>query len=234
MIEELRKLGLSNREAQIYFMLAKMGEASANDIAKRNSSNRTVTYNILQQLADKGMVAFVNKQGRRIYGISRPESLLSSVKEKELIALSLIDQLKELKHESKSVRKVDTYEGLESVKSIFDEIKKAKELRILNATGKIFEKLTYSAGHVVKDISLRPNLRTIAVQSMKNTELVNFTKQSTVKYLPEEAENYATTFIFDGKVIIQVLKEKPFIIRIENRYVYEGYKKDFDVLWSKL
>ena len=41
-------------------------------------------------------------------------------------------------------------------------------------------------------------------------------------------------FIFKEKVIIQVLKDKPFLIKIENKEIYDGYKKDFDVLWSKL
>jgi len=234
MFEELKKLGLSNKEAEIYLVLAKLGESSANELSKKNSTNRTVTYNILEKLIEKGLVSFVNKSNNRVYTIAKPESLLSSIKEKEILALSLIDKIKKLKQEKKQINRVEIYEGLESVKSIFDEIKKAKELRILNATGKIFEKLIYSAHHVAKDIALRPNLKTIAVQSMKNTSLFKLTKPSTVKYLPKEAENYATTFIFDNKVVIQILKDNPFIIRIENKDLYDGYKKDFDVLWSKL
>jgi len=59
-------------------------------------------------------------------------------------------------------------------------------------------------------------------------------KHQQLKYLPKEAENYATTFIFEGKVIIVTLKDTPFIIKIENKEIYEGYKKDFDVFWKKL
>lgn len=54
-------------------------------------------------------------------------------------------------------------------------------------------------------------------------------KNAVVDYI---ADNNATTFIYDNKVVIQVLKDKPYIIKIENKDISGGYKKDFDVLWS--
>jgi len=233
MIEKLQKLGLSNKEAQIYSALAGKGEATANELAKQTSTQRTVVYNILQQLLDKGIITYINKNKKRYFLLSKPESLLSSLKEKESIAIEVIQEIKNLKTRSTSSKNVDVYEGLEGMKSVFDEIRKAKELFVINATGKIFENLIYSAHQIVKDITFNSHPKVIAVQSMKNTELAKF-KSMEVKYLPKEAENYATTFIFEGKVIIQVLKDKPFLIRIENKEIYEGYKKDFKVLFDKL
>jgi sugar-specific transcriptional regulator TrmB len=232
MIEKLQKLGLSNKEAQIYLALAEKGESTANELAKQSSTQRTVVYNILQQLMDKGLVSYINKDKKRYFSV-KPESLLSSVRERETIAKDLIEEIGKLKTSSSHSSKVEVYEGLEGMKSIFDEIRKSKELFVINATGKIFENLIYSAHHILKDITFNSHPKVIAVQSMKNTELARY-KPMEVKYLPKEAENKATTFIFEGKVIIQVLKDKPFLIRIENRDIYEGYKKDFDVLWAKL
>ncbi|MBT5215421.1 TrmB family transcriptional regulator, partial [Candidatus Woesearchaeota archaeon] len=50
MLEELQKLGLSDKESLIYLELVKLGESTANSISKETSTNRTVTYNVLQQL----------------------------------------------------------------------------------------------------------------------------------------------------------------------------------------
>jgi len=52
--------------------------------------------------------------------------------------------------------------------------------------------------------------------------------------LPEKKENYATTFIFNDKIIIQMLHDKPFLIKIENKEIFEGYKQNFDLLWKNL
>lgn len=232
MIEKLQKLGLSNKEAHIYTILIERGESTANELAKHSSTQRTVVYNLLKQLLDKGLVSYINKNKKRYFSV-KPESLLSSIREKETLAKDLIEEIQKIKTSPISSHKVEVYEGLEGMKSMFDEIRKSKELFVINATGKIFENLIYSAHHILKDITFNSHPKIIAVQSMKNTELVKY-KPMEVKYLPKEAENKATTFIFEGKVIIQVLKDKPFLIRIENKEIYEGYKKDFNVLFNKL
>ena len=230
MLEELQKLGLSDKEATIYLALAKHGKSTANFLAKQTSTNRTFTYNILQQLVDKGIINYINEKNKRFYTISNPESLLNSIKEKELLAKEIIPKINKIKAKTQSNRNVEIYEGLEGMKSIFEEIRKTKELRVLNATGLIFENLKFSAKHIVKDIE-KQKVKIIAVPSMKKTPMIKFKKME-IKYLPKEAENYATTFIYGGKTIIMTLKDKPFLIKIENEEICDGYKKDFEVLWK--
>ncbi|NQU98196.1 hypothetical protein HQ533_01910 [Candidatus Woesearchaeota archaeon] len=232
MLEKLQRLGLTEKESLIYLGLVRQGESTANQVAKQTSTNRTVTYNILQQLIEKDLITYIKKGGKRYYSIANPESLLYRVREQEHLAQELVQEIKKVRVEPSSYKNVEVLEGKEGVKVIHEEIRKAKGLRILNATGLIFQHLKYGARHLVKEIELESNAKIIANQSMKKTPLVKY--QFERKYLPKEAENYATTFIFNNKVIIQVLKDKPFMIIIENKEVYDGYKKDFDVLWEKL
>jgi len=233
MIEKLKKLGLSNKEAQIYLVLVKKGEATANELAKQTSSQRTVAYNVLQQLLEKGFVNYVRKGNVRMYKISDPKFLLSSIPEKELLANEIINDLKKVRKEVRVDKNVEVFEGLESMRGLFEEIKNSDNLRVLNATGKIFDYLIYSSEHIVKKIASKKDVKVIAVDSMKKTKLAKFDKIK-FKYLPANAENIATTFIFNNKVIIQILKDKPFLIKIESKEIFEGYSKDFDVLWGKL
>jgi sugar-specific transcriptional regulator TrmB len=232
MLAKLQKIGLTEKEAIIYQDLVMHGQSKANDIAKRTSSQRTVTYNILQQLVNKGFINYIIKNKKRMFSISRPETILSAIKEKEHIAKELISEIEKIKTTTTTSSKVEIYEGIEGMRLIYEDIRNAKNLKVINATGLIFEKLEYSANHIVKDMN-RGKLQVIGVQSMKNTPLAHFKKQE-VKYLPKNAENYATTFIYEGKIIIQVAKEKPFIIKIEDKDISEGYANDFDVLWEKL
>jgi len=232
MLEKLQKIGLSKKESQIYLELAKLREATANELSKKTSTQRTVVYNILQQLIEKGFVNYIKKQSKRYYSISKPESLLSDLREKEVITKDLISELSKIKVQTKQNNSVEVYEGASGLKILFEEIRKAKDLLVLNATGKIFEKLPFSANQIVKDTINLGKAKVIAVQSLKQTEMAK-TKLN-IKYLPKEAENLATTFIFEDKIIIQILKEKPFLIKIENKDIYEGYKKNFEVLWGRL
>ena len=130
-------------------------------------------------------------------------------------------------------KSVEVLEGTESMKIIFDQIRNSRNLRVINATGLVFDYLKYSAKHIVNEIEFKSKPKVIACQSLKKTPLAGF-KKIKFKYLPKNAENYATTFIFGDTVIIQVLKGKPFLIKIINKEISDGYKKDFDVLWKRL
>jgi len=232
MLDKLKQLGLSKKEAEIYMALAKQGEASANELARKTSSNRTVVYNVLQQLIEKGFVSYVKKKGKRVYLISNPKSLLASVREREKLVGEVAEEIGKLSKRRESYRNVEVYEGIEGMKSVFQEVRKARDLRVLNATGLIFEHLKWSAEHIVKEMTSKKSLNVIANYSMKKTPLGKFKMK--VKYLPKKTENYATTFIFENKVVIQSLKDKPFLIKIENKEIYEVFRKDFDLLGEKM
>lgn len=233
MIEKLQKLGLSKKESEIYFALAKKQESSANEIAKETSTNRTVCYNILQKLSEKGIASYSKKENKRLFAITNPESLLVDIKEKEELAKEIIKDLESIKRNKTINRTVEVFEGKNGLKQIFNDIRNCKELDVINATGLIFENLEFSASHIVKDINKSKNVRVIGTQSMKNTPLAKLSKAQ-IKYLPKNSDNYATIFIFEGKVIIQTLKDKPFLIKINEESIYDGFKKDFEVLWKKI
>jgi hypothetical protein len=63
-------------------------------------------------------------------------------------------------------------------------------------------------------MSKKPTAKVIAVPSAKKTKLVKYFKKENLKFLPEGYYNYATTFLFDNKLIFQIVKDKPFIIKI--------------------
>jgi sugar-specific transcriptional regulator TrmB len=233
MLQKLQQIGLSEKESQIYLELLKVGESVANRLAKQTSSNRTVTYNVLQQLVEKGLVVYVIKGNKRVYQAAKPESLLSEIREKESIANDLIKEIGKIKTATPSSRSVEIFEGIEGMRWVFDEIRKVKNLRVLNATGLIFDYLKYSAGHIVKDIEIGRGCQVIATKSVRKTPLGK-SKKIKFRYLPKKADNYATTFIYGNTVVIQVLKDKPFLIKIENKEIADGYRKDFNVLWELL
>lgn len=233
MEDKLQKIGLSKTESETYLALWDLKETSANKLSKHTSINRTVVYNTLQRLIQKGLVSYIIKSNKRFYTITKPEALLSSVKEKELITKSLIKELNDKSKLVSASKSVQIYEGKESMRNVFEFIRKAKGLRVINATGMIFEYLKYSAKHIVNDISLKKDAKVIACQSLKKSPLARF-KKIKFKYLPASAENLATTFIFEDFVVIQVLKGVPFLIKIKSKEISEGYRKDFDVLWERL
>jgi len=229
MLKELQDLGLSTKESEIYYELSKEKESTANRLSKLTNTNRTVTYNILQNLIKKGLISFFIRNNKRIYNISSYDNLLTKIKEKEFLAKQVISNLKKIKTSKNEENKIEIFEGIEGLKTIHKEMLKTKELRILNATGLIEEKLKYSKGWF-KELA-RNKIKIIA---NKNFKFPKKYKKVKLKYLKNSKTNYATTFIFNDIIIIQVIKEEPLIVKIKNKYLAEGYKTNFDFLWNNL
>lgn len=229
MLKELQDLGLSNKESEIYYELAKEKESTANRLAKLTNTNRTVTYNILQNLVKKGLISFSIKNKKRTYNISSYDNLLTKIKEKEFLAKEVIKNLKRTKPITNEKNEAEIFEGIEGLKTIHKDMLKAKEIRILNATGLIEEKLRYSKGWL-KELA-KNKIKIIANKGFKFPEKY---KKVKVKYLKLNKLNYATTFIFNDTIIIQIIKKEPLIVKIKSKDLAEGYKMNFDFLWDNL
>src|SRR3989338_5886077 len=85
LIEKLQVSGLTGNEAKVYVELLKIGESSANEIAKNIGMDRTLAYTVLNNLIEKGQVNYVIKKGKKIFSCSSLDNLLTSVKSKELL-----------------------------------------------------------------------------------------------------------------------------------------------------
>lgn len=232
MIKELERLGLSPKESEIYFVLAKEGESTANRLTKLTNSNRTVTYNILQSLTKKGFISFVVKNSKRVYQISSFNSLMVSIQEKELLAKEVILNLNKIKPSKNKESMVEVYEGKEGLKVIHKEMLDSFHIMIINATGLIESELENSLP-LLKEF-LKKKIRIIANKNF-NLPKEYKRKKIEIKYLPYSKTNYATTFIFKDTIVIQILrKEHMLVVKLKNKSLYEGYKMNFNLFWGLL
>lgn len=80
-IQELQKLGFSEKEAQVYLMLLRIGPAPASTLARRVEMKRVTVYSVLQTLQEKGLVSFEETRSGRRYIPHDPECLLEYLEE---------------------------------------------------------------------------------------------------------------------------------------------------------
>lgn len=75
-VESLKKLGFSEKEAQVYLTLLKVGPSPASTLASRVGMKRVTAYNVLDSLKEKGLVSFRSSGRCRRYIPHDPEHLL--------------------------------------------------------------------------------------------------------------------------------------------------------------
>ena len=127
--EKLRELGFSEKEATVYLTLLGVGAAVASDIAKRAGLKRSTAYVILESLAEKGLVSAVDRRGVRLYHAAPAEQLVQYMRNMASRYEGFVDVAKVLSQKLKAPRaastpapKVQIFQGMDAVKSVYEDV----------------------------------------------------------------------------------------------------------------
>lgn len=125
----LRDVGLGEKEASVYMSSLKLGSALVKDIAKHALQNRTTAYNLLLDLRKKGLVSSYQKRGLIYFSAVSPNRLRDHVnkriEEQERLKQTLdrlMPEFRGLFHSQMRGSRVQIYEGIDSLGSIYYEL----------------------------------------------------------------------------------------------------------------
>ena len=120
---ELRKLGLKEKEVQVYLAGLELGPSSVQKIAQKARITRPTTYEIIKSLKEKGLFAEAKQKGKRVFAAQSPERILGilrtqkrEIEEKEREFIRIIAAL-ESKY-SKEKEGIKVFKGKEGLKSL--------------------------------------------------------------------------------------------------------------------
>lgn len=228
-IGKLSKAGLTGNEAKVYLELLRKGELSANELAKKISMDRTLTYTVLNHLIDKGFVSYISKKNKKFFSATNPENLLNPIKEKQIFVQSLVSELKKIEKIQDLTQEINVYEGKEGLRTFIRELFKSKLFYSFGSTGRLYNTL-YEMPHIAKEFIKKGVKGKVILSNEYKSHEITKIKNLEFRYLNTKSE--ATTTIFGDKVAIHVVKEKPIIIIIKNKVIADSYKSNFEVLWD--
>lgn len=233
MEERLTQSGLSGNEAKIYLELLKRGSINASELAKKAGLDRTMTYQVLNNLIEKGLANYVIKKHKKYFSAARPINLLRPVKEQEEFVKDLIPDLENIEQLKEIKQYVEVYEGKSGLKVLYEEVLSAKELCFFGATGKSYEVLQWAMERIEKEFAMKKiKGRGIASKKMKTSRLGKI-KNMKLHYI-DGGESKSTSFgILDKEKvgIICLQQEKPLMIMIRNKFIAETLQNYFEFMW---
>mgnify|MGYP001605865090 FL=1 len=130
-IEILQNLGLTTIQIKVYLTLLEIGKSLAGTIADRAHIHRRNTYDALEQLLQNGLVSYTISNNKKYWNVVSPEKIISLMKEKESLILSIIPELVAKYNSTKLKQTVKVFEGLGGMKTFFDDMAKTKQNIIL-------------------------------------------------------------------------------------------------------
>ena len=125
---ELRKLGLKEKEANVYLSGLELGATTILEIAKKAKTARPTTYEILEILKGKGLFAEIRKEKKRYFIAQSPEKILGilrlqrrELEEREREFIRIIAAL-DSKYSSKNRGGIQIFKGEEGLDVLEEQL----------------------------------------------------------------------------------------------------------------
>ena len=252
MEEELQKLGLTKHEAEVYLASLRLGRASASQIAEQVKIKRPTVYLALDNLIKRGLMLETFSGKKRLFEAEKPqklEKLTKQMKERatkaEALLENLLPGLSKIPKQYKEEPKVSFYSGVEGLKNIALEISSSRSSwYFFGSCKKILEKLISSKrmdilkdSWALRDGPHRPKIYIITdagVYALGKEWEMNQTPWREVKILPEIMNASSGFFIYEDKLAVLSMEDKPFVAVIKSKEAVEVVKLMYQLIWKSL
>lgn len=238
-LNDLKQLGLSEKEAVVYCSLLHQGEVGSSKIITSTGLHGQFVYQALHNLEEKGLVQHIIMRGRKKFSAKSPRTLLNLIDQQKRVAESVRDRLESMVVAPEQ-RQFEIFQGQETfVSHEFDVLRSAPEgssLLIIggagdgfiNALGKQFGEYEY--------IRIKKNIKVRYIGSEgQRTHLMNASETRTLfeyRLLPGLFTGEVNTNIWTDVIGFNIFGEPTTNFTISNRKIAESYRKFFETLWK--
>lgn len=229
---ELRKLGLTEKEANVYLAALKLGHTSVQNIAKLAGFSRPTTYEIIKKLERKKLIQESKTGKKNYFSAASPDILLGilrtqkrEIEEKEREFIRIISALR-AKYYLSEKSEIRIYQDKEGLKVLLDDFSQTQSKEIFALTSKDFgrEKIYRTIRQRLGQIEIKEILAN-REQTLKLN--LPYVRQ---KFLALKNFSDQTLIIYEKAIIISW--QKPHGFSIENETVVNLLKNLFLTIWS--
>ena len=254
MLDELKKIGLSENEAKVYLALLELGGSTAQEISKKAGVKRATTYVQLEGLMKLGLVTTFEKPARRNGGGTKtffrgedPEHLQTRIehekkltKEHETALKDILPDLGKIYLASGERPRVRFFEGIEGVKTMLSgtfkvktEAKEILGIMDLDNALQIFPTLTaeYAPERA------KHGIRSRVIYTSSQGPLFAKTDSAMLResrFLSKNKFPFSGDIsIYGDEVVMSAIKSaKPFGIIIESKEIADSLRAVFELAWQ--
>lgn len=214
----LLKIGLSDREAEIYLRLSEYGSLRASQLAKDLKLPKTTIIESLYLLEEKGLVSRIKQKNSFIFNAEDPEILLLQLDKKEkevqankVLLTKALPAFRTIKSD-KNIPKVRYFEGREGIIQLYEDSLRSKS--DIYAYGSSEDELRYLPHYFPeywdRRVKAGVSLTALMPDTDRNKEHSQDTDTAHLRktYLfPEEYRTPLEIDVYDNKVVLMSFKE---------------------------
>ena len=234
--EVLSKIGMSEKEAQLYLACLELGSSTVLRISRKTGISRGSCYDLLESMLERGLVSQLHSEKHIMFTAVDPEALLKKTEENMRHFELALPELKGLFHQ-RSRPRVRYFEGIEGIKRVYRDT--------LTATTEI---LNYANSKEIRSLWPNYDLEYVAERSKKeiflrgiapDDEFGQVVQKEDTFYFRETRLLSARDFhftneinIYDNKVAITSFHNDLIGILIESDEIADTQRDIFKMAWA--
>lgn len=244
LLDELGKLGLTDKEARVFIAGLELGADTAQNIAEKSGINRATTYVQIESLKEKGLMSSFEKGKKTYFASESPEALKllfrkeeRQLEDKKMGFEKLLPEMMAMyanKGERPRVRFFEGFAGLEAIREDFLGTKSEQVEAIFN-----YDKLGLlftgrQQDHVRSRVNRGIKSRALYTRAEGPLETLNDkTLLREAKHIVLEGyEVTADITAYDDKLSIITYKQNPIGVLIESPEITQTFRMLFYLIWN--
>ena len=237
----LRRIGLDERETEVYLALLPMKIGRASSVAKAAKQSRSHTYLVLRSLEEKGLASEIERGGILHFVAESPQRLLSFLQDKEEEIRSVkplvegaLPFLQSLTTPLVGEPRITKQKGIDAMKQAYRDALSSEYCALFNPET-MYRTFSRSIVHILFGQQERLEGRDLLVSGSFAERFIEETEQNhryEIRLLPSTCRFQTDTIVSGDTLILFAYDEEKTVIRIENKNIADTFRSWFDALWA--
>jgi len=238
--KNLKRLGFTEAQIQVYLAALELGQASIQDLARKSGVKRTSIYNFLDELKERGLIFETRKRKRSVYSAAHPNKLVELGKLQVNELKNSLPELLAVYNRQKTKPHVTFYNGVEGIKHVLADSLETQTPILVWAwySPQQFEKVLgtyweeYPRERAKRNILMRSIWRDTPEARVEMKDNMKFLRET--KFLPG-ADTNTDILVYDSKIALFNIQNAPyFAVLIEDKSLADTMRTIWDALWQRL
>lgn len=236
----LQQIGLSFKEAELYLSSLELGPSTVLGLSKATTIHRTLVYQKLESLIQKGLFSTVIQGKRKLYQAVDPDELLQYLKDRERELKEALPYLKAEMHRGADRPRLLFYEGTEQLRTLFRTGLQAQKKEMYSYFPSRYMAELFGKREMEDIIGERIKKKIFAKTLRGQTTEVDFVTFADedkayreTRILPEGKDPQMGLVIFDDTVNLFSPTDENYGIQIKSRSYANLMRTMFESLWEK-
>lgn len=249
MRKELKELGLTEKEVDLYVSGLRLGPATIQQLANASILKRSTVYFVIERLKRLGLANKSFKKKKKLFEMASPEKFLRIFEDEKQKLIKRERGVKEIISSFEAIAKkaefasdIKMFEGYDQVAKAITDLAKTEKPMYSIYSGHYFDKKDYKK--IKKDIA---KINKIREQYGGKSYVITDCETMIFRFYSDAEDNKLTEYRFlspgvklpsmldvcNDKVILSSVREKSCIL-IQNKTIAETMKFMFNIIWQSL